>query len=87
VIPEGVVFKYKNSGEEDENRQSMVDYATKLSSVAVNLKNAGLGMDEQFFTQETGIPVYVNMTAMPSIEENTNRFDKKRQNKLDKLYR
>jgi phage gp29-like protein len=87
AIPEGVVFRYKNSGEEDENRQSMVDYATKLSSVAVNLKNAGLGMDEQFFTQETGIPVYVNMASMPSLDANTNKFDKKVQNKLDNLYK
>lgn len=55
-----------------------------MSAVAVDLKNAGLGIDEQYFTEETGIPVYVNMQAMPSVP--MNKLREKTKAKLDKLY-
>ena len=80
-LPDGIVFKYSNNAETEEVKLKQVDYATKLSAVAVNLKNAGLGIDEQFFTEETGIPVYVNPTAMPSVP-----FSNKVKNKLENLY-
>lgn len=83
AIPE-VTFKFSNNSETEEKKNKDVDYATKLSAVAVNLKNAGLGIDEQYFTQETGIPVYVNMEAMPSVP--MNKLSDKTKAKLRDFY-
>lgn len=55
-IPEGVVFKYKNSGEEEANRAAE-DKSNKLTAeIAQTMKNAGLKMDAKYFTERTGIP-------------------------------
>lgn len=86
-LPEGIVFRYSNNAETEEVKNRAVEYATKLSAVAVNLKNAGLGIDEQYFTVETGIPVFVNMSAMPTMDANTDKFDKRVKNKLNNLYK
>ena len=83
-IPEGIVFKYSNNAETEEKKDKAVKYAKQLSAVAVDLKNAGLGIDEQYFTEETGIPVYVNIQAMPSVP--MNKLREKTKAKLDKLY-
>jgi phage gp29-like protein len=84
MIPDGVVFKYSNNAETEEKKDKAVKYAKQLSAVAVDLKNAGLGIDEQYFTEETGIPVYVNMQTMPSVP--MNKLNDKTKAKLSKLY-
>lgn len=86
-LPLGIRFVYSNNSEVEKDKNKKADYAIKLSTVAGNLKNAGLGMDEQFFTEETGIPVYVNMNAMPSIPVDDTKFTAKIKNKLTQLYK
>jgi len=83
AIPE-VTFKFSNNAETEQVKNKAVEYATKLSAVAVNLKNAGLGIDEQYFTEETGIPVYVNMQTMPSVP--MNKLSDKTKAKLKVFY-
>jgi phage gp29-like protein len=88
-LPEGIVFRFSNNAETEEVKNKQIEYAGKLADVAVKLKQAGMGMDEQHFTLETGIPVFVDMAQLKGIEvdESKLKMSAKAKMKLKNLYR
>ena len=85
-IPEGACFKYSNSSEEMENSMHEIEMNTKLSTIAQNMKNAGLQMDAKYFEEQTGIitkPAMFIPSSMPSPLPLNNRVT----NKLNEIYK
>jgi phage gp29-like protein len=68
-IPDNVVFKFKNDNEKFEHNQ-------KLTALAVEIKKAGLQVDNGYFEEKTGIKL--NEIIVPST---------KIQNRINELYR
>lgn len=54
-IPEGYCFAFENDGEQEEGRMREVNYAKALADVAQVMKNAGMQMPPEYFTEQTGI--------------------------------
>ena len=79
-IPEGACFKYSNSSEEMENKMHEIEMNTKLSTIAQNMKNAGLQMDAKYFEEKTGITTTPAM-FMP------NPLSNRISNKLNEIYK
>lgn len=74
VIPDNCKFCFKNDAEVMENANTITDLAVKI-------KQAGLQMDETYFTEQTGIIV-----SAP-VKQVVTPFNKNIQNKLKSLYR
>lgn len=74
-IPDNCLFHFKNDAE-------VMDNAHNVTDLAVKIKNAGLQMDEKYFTEQTGIPV--NVPVKPAAPA---PFSKNVQNKLNNLYK
>jgi hypothetical protein len=56
IIPDGVVFKYKNDREREIVRDKEIKTNTSIADLAVKMKNAGFEMTSEYFTEQTGIP-------------------------------
>jgi hypothetical protein len=82
AIPESAIFKYSNSSEEMENKMHEIEMNTKLSTIAQNMKNAGLQMDSKYFEEQTGITTTPIM-SMPMSMPLSNRIT----NKLNEIYK
>lgn len=76
TIPEGTTFNFKNDAEVMENANAVADLGVKV-------KQAGLQMDAEYFTEQTGIKVSVPV-APPKLGP---AFNPKVQNKLREIYR
>lgn len=74
IIPEDVRAVIKNDNELEEIHNSVI-------SQAVEMKKAGLQMDESYFTEKTGIPTQSLIQIPP-----TNQLTTSVKNKLSKLY-
>lgn len=98
-LPEGLVFRYKNDDEKEEQRQRQ-DNSNKITAeVAKTLKEAGFKVDAKYITERTGIPVEeaevpeplvtgdnpLNEKALPTGKNPP--IPKKIQNKLKEIYR
>ena len=83
-IPEGVHFCFSNDAETEEVKLKERENGKAFADIALTLKNAGLKMDEKYFTEMTGIPV----TDMPIPAPMPNlAISDKIKAKLDKIYK
>lgn len=83
-IPEGVTFRFKNSDEAEEIRERE-DTNNKLTAeIAQVMKNAGLQMDANYFTERTGIPATAIAEPVAPLKKDPLTQDVK--NKLQKFY-
>lgn len=55
TLPEGCRFEFENDGEKEEGRMREVSFAKALADVAQVMKNAGMQMPPEYFTEQTGI--------------------------------
>jgi hypothetical protein len=79
VIPDGIIFKFKNDDEMAETRSRKDDSDQKTANIAVAMKSAGLQMEANYFTERTGIPCDVIPGPAP-----TKPGDKQQPNKVKK---
>ena len=84
-IPNDRYFRYKNDHEKEEYRKK-IDEANKITAeIAKILKDAGMKMDDEYFTERTGIPVEeIEEKEEPSEDEKETINTIK--NKLNELY-
>jgi len=82
AIPEGVTFCFSNDAESEEVKEKERENGKTFADIALTLKNAGLTMDEKYFTEMTGIPVVKAEPVAP-----VTPFNNKIQNRLDELYK
>ena len=78
-IPLGLVFKFKNDKEKLEIRTAQDTANLATATIAKTLKDAGLKMSAEYFTEQTGIPV--ETIEEPVIEPSLNI-----KNSLKELY-
>lgn len=81
-LPTGKCFRFKNDIETDEIKKHKNELSQQLATMALSLKQAGLQMDADYFTKETGIPVTAAM-EVPTIDTG---FNNKVKAKIEKLY-
>lgn len=84
-IPEGIVFVFANDYETAEVEKKELERNKAYAEIAQVMKNSGIQIDEQYFTEQTGIPCYVNIASIPGIPFNKHKVDIK--NKLNDLYK
>jgi hypothetical protein len=82
-IPAGYKFCILNNKEKEEARLKEDTNNKVVSEIAVNMKNAGLQMDPEYFTERTGIPAEKIETEVEPEKE----LDDKVKIKLKNLYR
>lgn len=75
AIPEDVTFEFKNDSEQNENNYNLV-------SLAVQIKQAGLQMDKDYFEEQTGIKLF-DLPAVASSPAPSQSV----KNRLESLYK
>ena len=74
-IPEDVKFEFKNDSEQNENNYNLV-------SLAVQIKQAGLQMDKDYFEEQTGIKLF----DLPAVASSPTPSQSVK-NRLESLYK
>jgi hypothetical protein len=82
-IPFGTEFVFKNDKEKQEHLKAENESNIQVAEVAKTMKDAGMEMDEKYFTERTGIKFKRIETPAPVV--NT-KFGQKVQDSLKKLY-
>ena len=75
AIPEDVMFEFKNDSEQNENNYNLV-------SLAVQIKQAGLQMDKDYFEEQTGIKLF----DLPAVASSPTPSQSVK-NRLESLYK
>jgi len=70
-IPEELHFEYKNDDEKEEVRQKEDKSNQATALIAKTMKDAGLEMDAEYFTERTGIPAKKIETQVPPSGDST----------------
>jgi post-segregation antitoxin (ccd killing protein) len=94
-IPEDLVFKIKNDNERQEARRREDDNNQATATVAQTMKNAGLQMDADYFSERTGIPttkiveaaVKENKELENEDEDESKGITNQIKNRLNEIYR
>lgn len=95
-LPSDIKFKYKNDDEAQDQRWNEDKNNNATATVAQVMKNAGMQMDPQYFTERTGIPftpIVPPAPIMPGVDPNKkdpagkSPIPEKIKNKLAKLYK
>ena len=84
-MPKGIKFVFLNDDEAQETIERDNLNAQGLANVAVAMKNAGLSMAPEYFTEKTGVPCEAVVVPTPVIPDKP--VPDKLKNKLDRLYR
>lgn len=81
-IPEGYRLEYSNDAQVQQERKKENDSNLQTAQIAQTMSQAGLQMDQKYFTERTGIIA----TAAPVPEAGTPPLKPTVQNRLKKLY-
>ena len=92
-IPEELIFKFKNDNEREDARVKEDNSNLVTANIAQTMKNAGLQMDAEYFTERTGIPT-TKIEETPPAESNLNAGEEENtgltnqiKNRLNEIYR
>jgi phage gp29-like protein len=87
LIPKGFQFVFLNDDEVQESTERNNLNAQMLANVGVAMKNAGLTISPNYFTEKTGIPATAIVESTPIIKDNYKQLPENIKNKLNKLYK
>ena len=85
-VPDGV-FKFENNKEAEDTRRKVDESNKNTAEIAKEMKQGGLAMEPQYFTERTGIPCTVIVAPTPVATPESQQLTEDIKNKLTSLYK